>query len=70
MSLPGHDAGSDAGAMDADAVELARFGYVQQLRRSMGAFSSFAISFSLISIITGIVANFTFGLRQVGPAVI
>ncbi len=36
----------------------------------MGAFSSFAISFSLISIITGIFANFTFGFRQAGPAVI
>ena len=36
----------------------------------MGAFSSFAIAFSLISITTGIFANFTFGFRQVGPAVI
>ncbi|REK18155.1 MAG: amino acid permease [Planctomycetota bacterium] len=63
------NANQDAQAA-ADAAELARFGYAQQLRRTMGAFSSFAIAFSLISIITGIFANFTFGFRQVGPAVI
>jgi amino acid transporter len=57
-------------ADDRDAAELATFGYGQQLRRSMGAFSSFAISFSLISIITGIFANFTFGYRQVGPSIV
>ena len=60
---------SDGRSKD-DSRELARFGYVQQLRRSMGAFSSFAISFSLISIITGIFANFGFGYRQVGPAIL
>lgn len=36
----------------------------------MGAFSSFAISFSLISITTGIFANFGHGLSQVGPAMV
>lgn len=36
----------------------------------MGGFSSFAISFSLISISTGIFANFSHGLRQVGPALV
>jgi amino acid transporter len=33
----------------------------------MGGFSTFAISFSLISITTGIFANFGFGLDQAGP---
>lgn len=32
----------------------------------MGGFSSFAISFSLISVLTGIFANFNFGFREVG----
>jgi amino acid transporter len=50
-----------------DSEELNKFGYQQQLRRSMGGFSSFAISFSLISIITGISANFGYGLQLVGP---
>lgn len=36
----------------------------------MGAFSSFALSFSLISLTTGIFANFAQGFREVGGAVI
>ncbi|MBL9123748.1 MAG: amino acid permease [Planctomycetaceae bacterium] len=52
------------------AAELETFGYRQQLQRTMGAFSSFALSFSLISITTGIFANFGHGIRQAGPAVI
>lgn len=53
-----------------DQKDLARFGYLQQLQRSMGSFSSFAISFSLISITTGIFGNFGHGLREFGPAVV
>jgi hypothetical protein len=34
------------------------------------AFSSFALAFSLISINTGIFANFRHGFQQVGPAVV
>jgi amino acid transporter len=49
-----------------DEHELREFGYQQQLRRTMHGFSSFAISFSLISVITGIFANFHFGIQQVG----
>ncbi len=55
---------------DRDAGELRRFGYRQQLRRSMGQFSSFAVAFSLISVLTGISANFGHGLRQVGGALV
>lgn len=46
------------------------FGYKQELRRSMGGFSSFAISFSLISVSTGIFANFNFGFKEVGGWII
>ncbi len=53
-----------------DAGELARFGYKQQLQRSLGSFSSFAIAFSLISISTGIFANFRHGFVQVGPGIV
>ena len=53
-----------------DEQDLQRFGYLQQLQRSMGGFSSFAISFSLISITTGIFGNFGEGIKQFGPAVI
>ena len=51
---------------DNDSKELAKFGYKQELNRTMRRFSSFAVSFSLISILTGIFANFHFGFSQVG----
>ena len=58
----------NAGAMSHDDdEELRSFGYEPQLKRRMGGFSTFAISFSLISITTGIFANFGFGLDQAGP---
>lgn len=55
--------------VDRDSEDLGRFGYAQQLRRTLGGFSSFAVAFSLISVFTGIFANFGHGLRQVGGAV-
>ncbi len=56
--------------LNSDASELEKFGYKQQLKRSMGSFSSFAISFSLISVITGVFANFAFGVQQVGGVLV
>ena len=53
--------------MGNDEEELARLGYVQQLRRTMGAFGSFALSFSVISILTGGVSLYGFGLNHGGP---
>ena len=53
-------------SIDNDSKELAKFGYKQDLKRSMRKFSSFAVSFSLISILTGIFANFHFGFSEVG----
>jgi urea carboxylase system permease len=50
----------------ADEAELARFGYRQELRRSLGLFSSFAVAFSYISPSTGIFALFALGLSTVG----
>ncbi|MDX6476035.1 MAG: hypothetical protein QOH95_1546 [Gaiellaceae bacterium] len=49
-----------------DEDELARFGYTQELRRSLGLFSSFAVAFSYISPTTGIFALFALGLTTVG----
>lgn len=50
-----------------DARDLERFGYAQELLRSMGGFSNFAISFSIISILTGAVTLFDYGLQMGGP---
>lgn len=47
-----------------------KFGYKEELSRSMNGFSSFAVSFSLISVLTGIFANFNFGYQQAGTAII
>jgi len=52
---------------ESDSELLARFGYEQKLKRTMGAFSSFALSFSFVSITTGIFGNYSFGIQQGGP---
>jgi amino acid transporter len=54
---------------DVDAEQLRRFGYAQQLLREMGGFGSFALSFSIISILTGAVTLYGHGLRFGGPLV-
>jgi amino acid transporter len=50
-----------------DAHDLRRFGYTQELFRDMGGFSNFAISFSIISILTGAVTLYGYGLDLGGP---
>jgi len=51
-----------------DAKDLHSLGYAQELFRTMGGFSNFAISFSIISILTGAVTLYGHGLRMGGPA--
>src|SRR5919109_4020679 len=51
-----------------DARELHALGYAQELFRTMGGFSNFAISFSIISILTGAVTLYEHGLTMGGPA--
>jgi amino acid transporter len=52
-----------------DARDLERLGYAQQLFREMGGFSNFAVSFSIISILTGAVLLYGYGLKFAGPLV-
>jgi amino acid transporter len=52
-----------------DVQELARLGYGQQLFRQMGGFSNFAISFSIISVLTGAIVLFGYGLKFAGPII-
>ena len=52
-----------------DERYLAGLGYRQQLFREMGGFSNFAISFSIISILTGAVLLYGYGLKFAGPIV-
>src|SRR5246127_34655 len=53
-----------------DVDELAKFGYKQELDRSLGLFSSFAAGFSYISIMTGGFELFFFGFFSGGPGCI
>jgi amino acid transporter len=50
-----------------DIRDLHKLGYAQQLFREMGGFSNFAISFSIISILTGAVLLYGYGLKFAGP---
>jgi len=53
-----------------DVADLHRLGYAQELLRSMGGFSNFAISFSIISILTGAVILYDYGLAWAGTAAV
>jgi len=55
------------GPLDRDAAQLRRLGYAQQLLRECGGFANFAISFSIISILTGAVTLYGHGLKYGGP---
>jgi amino acid transporter len=52
----------------ADARDLATFGYKQELRRVLGVYSSFAVAFSYISPSTGIFTLFVLGISLAGPS--
>ena len=52
-----------------DVKTLHGLGYAQQLFREMGGFSNFAISFSIISILTGAIILYGYGLKFAGPII-
>jgi urea carboxylase system permease len=51
-----------------DASHLASLGYRQELQRTLGLFSNFAVAFSYISVSTGTFALFALGIGTGGPA--
>ena len=53
-----------------DIKDLHRLGYAQELFRTMGGFSNCAISFSIISILTGAVILYDYGLAWSGTAAV
>jgi len=61
-----HEPAAAADGDARDAADLARFGYKQELKRSLGVFSSFAVAFSYISPSTGIFTLFALGLSTIG----
>ncbi|KAJ3735525.1 APC amino acid permease [Lentinula guzmanii] len=52
-----------------DEAELAKMGYKQELQRELGLMQNFGVSFSIISVITGIPSLFLYGLNTGGPSV-
>ena len=53
-----------------DEEELHKLGYAQELLRRMSGFSNFAVSFTIISILSGCLTLYFFGMTTGGPAVI
>ena len=57
------------GTQSADEEQLHSLGYAQELRRGMKTFSNFAVSFTIISILSGCLTLFAFAMNTGGPAV-
>ena len=55
---------------DDDRAHLHSLGYAQELKRGLGTFSNFAISFSIISILAGGFTSFWLGAAYGGPLVV
>jgi amino acid transporter len=52
---------------DADSRRLNELGYAQELHRGMGWFSNFAVSFTIISILTGGITTYYLAMQAGGP---
>jgi urea carboxylase system permease len=59
---------SDVSQQQQDEALLQKFGYKQELRRTLGFLSNFAVAFSYISVSTGTFSLFYLGLAAGGPA--
>ena len=55
---------------DADVKQLHELGYAQELLRKMSGFSNFAVSFTIISILSGCLTAYLFGMNTGGPVAI
>ncbi len=55
--------------VDDDTRRLHEMGYAQELDRGMSGFNNFAISFTIISILSGCLTLYYFGLQHGGPPV-
>ncbi|MCM2389586.1 amino acid permease [Streptomyces albipurpureus] len=70
MSIPGPRWSNSSPSSPVDEEErLRELGYQPVLARRMGGFGNFAISFSVISILSGCMTLYGFGMNTGGPAV-
>jgi amino acid permease (GABA permease) len=56
--------------LSSDEEILHQMGYAQELRRRMSGFSNFAVSFTIISILSGCLTLYGYGMNTGGPAII
>jgi amino acid permease (GABA permease) len=56
-------------AQVSDVDTLHRLGYAQELRRKMSGFSNFAVSFTIISILSGCLTLYGYGMNTGGPVI-
>lgn len=56
-------------ARKSDTEKLHELGYAQELVRRMGGFSNFAVSFTIISILSGCLTLYYYGMNTGGPVV-
>ena len=61
---------NERAAMTEDEQRLHEMGYAQELRRRMSGFSNFAVSFTIISILSGCLTLYGYGMITGGPVVI
>jgi len=54
-------------AIGSDEETLHRLGYAQELLRRMSGFSNFAVSFTIISILSGCLTLYSYGMNTGGP---
>src|SRR5712692_8945372 len=62
-------AGGSAVHRNSDTEKLHELGYAQELARRMGGFSNFAVSFTIISILSGALTLYLFGMTTGGPII-
>ena len=68
--LMANEKASSSSTEVSDVERLHQLGYAQELKRGMGSFSNFAVSFSIISILTGGITTYYLGMDAGGPIVI
>src|SRR5437588_12686839 len=55
--------------LKSDQERLHEMGYAQELLRKMGGFSNFAVSFTIISILSGCLTLYAYGMNTGGPVI-
>ncbi|KAF3952800.1 hypothetical protein CMV_021682 [Castanea mollissima] len=58
---------ADEDTISSDDVRLKQLGYKQELTRGLSAIANFSVTFSIISVITGLTTMYSTGLTYGGP---